>query len=354
MARGSGTDAKPPATEKRRPVTLRDVAARAGVSTATASKALNGVGRMALDTRNRVRDIASDMRFRPNSLAQSLTRKRSFTVGLLTNDTYGRFSFPVMAGVSEALIDAGVSVFLCTVEDDPRLGHLHVEAMLDKQVDGIIATGKRVDRRLPLSLEHVGIPVVYAFTEPTPGAATFVSDDADGAAQAIRHLIGLGRRQIAQVTGPSTFGVVHARADAARAELLRAGLEARAPLLGTWSEAWGHAAVATLFEPAASRPDAVFCGSDQIARGVIDALRERGIGVPHDVAVVGFDNWEIMATSTRPPLTTVDMNLSALGHEAGVTLLALVEGRPVEPGLRRRPCRLVVRESCGAGLTVTS
>ena len=81
-----------------------------------------------------------------------LLSKRSFTIGLLTNDTYGRFTLPVMAGISEALVDHGVSVFLCAIEDDPALGQVHVDAMLDKQVDGIIATGKRVDRPLPVDL----------------------------------------------------------------------------------------------------------------------------------------------------------------------------------------------------------
>lgn len=147
-------------TVRRRPATLRDVARAAGVSVATVSKALNDQGRMTAETRARIREVARVLGFRPNGLAQSLLRNRSFTVGLLTNDTYGRFSLPVMAGISEALVDNGVSVFLCHVEDDPRLGQLHVEAMLDKRVDGIIATGKRIDRRLPVDLSQLGIPVI--------------------------------------------------------------------------------------------------------------------------------------------------------------------------------------------------
>ncbi len=334
--------------ERHRPVTLRDVASGAGVSVATASKALNDRGRMTDETRRRVRAVADGLGFRPNVLARSLLSKRSFTVGLLTNDTYGRFSLPVMAGVSEALVGHGVSVFLCNIEDDPRLGQAHVQALLDKRVDGIIATGKRIDRSLPLDLTGLGVPVVYAFTKPAPGAAAFVSDDADGATQAIDHLMRLGRRRIVHVTGPSTFEVVQQRANAARQALQRAGLVSAAPLIGTWSEAWGHAAVDALFGPNRRGPDGIFCGNDQIARGVVDALRERGLGVPDDVAVVGFDNWEIVAASSRPPLTTVDMNLLSLGREAGLTLLALVEGKPVESGLRKRPCTLVVRQSCGA------
>lgn len=333
-----------------KPVTLREVAAAAGVSVATASKALNGQGRMTAETRERIRETARLLGFRPNSLAQSLLRRRSFTVGLLTNDTYGRFSLPLMAGVSDALVDNGVSVFLCNVEDDSRLGQLHVEAMLDKRVDGIIATGKRIDRHLPVDLSNMRIPVVYAFTQPDPDSIAFVSDDAGGARLAVEHFLRIGRRRIAHVTGPAGFAVVHTRAQAYRDVLEERGLPASEPLLGAWSEGWGHEAVAELFGKAGMGewPDAVFCGNDQIARGVIDALRERGIRVPEDVGVIGFDNWEIVAEATRPPLTSVDMNLASLGHEAGLALLSLVDGQPAAAGIRKLPCRLVVRQSCGS------
>jgi LacI family transcriptional regulator len=344
------SDAEPAPVSAKPPVTLREVAAAAGVSVATASKALNGQGRMTAETRERIRETARLLGFRPNSLAQSLLRRRSFTVGLLTNDTYGRFSLPLMAGVSDALVDNGVSVFLCNVEDDSRLGQLHVEAMLDKRVDGIIATGKRIDRHLPVDLSNMRIPVVYAFTQPDLDSIAFVSDDAGGARLAVEHFLRIGRRRIAHVTGPAGFAVVHTRAQAYRDVLEERGLPASEPLLGAWSEGWGHEAVAELFGKAGMGewPDAVFCGNDQIARGVIDALRERGIRVPEDVGVIGFDNWEIVAEATRPPLTSVDMNLASLGHEAGLALLSLVDGQPAAAGIRKLPCRLVVRQSCGS------
>ena len=124
---------------------------------------------------------------------------------------------------------------------------------------------------------------------------------------------------------------------------------AEAPvLLGAWSEAWGHEAVAELSTARrGAQPDGVFCGNDQIARGVVDALRERGIGVPATSRVIGFDNWEIVAEETRPPLTTVDMNLDELGRQAGLALLSLVDGEAGRAGIRKLPCRLVVRQSCG-------
>jgi LacI family transcriptional regulator len=275
-----------------------------------------------------------------------LTRKRSFTVGLLTDDTYGRFTLPVMAGISEGLIDHGVSVFLCAVEDNPDLAKIHVDALLDKQIDGIIATGKRIDKPLPVDLSHLSVPVVYALTEGPADAVTLVPDDRQGALQAIEHLIAQGRKRIAHVTGPESFRVVQERALAYAESLEATGLaHTQADIMrGSWTERWGHEAVATLWS-GAERPDGIFCGNDQIARGVVDALRERNVDVPRDVSVVGFDNWEIVAEQTRPPLTTVDMNLKELGRRAGLALVRLVNGETVEKGLWKLPCSLVVRGS---------
>jgi LacI family transcriptional regulator len=327
-------------------VTIYDVAGVARVSTATASKALNDTGRMSAETRERIKRVALELGFRPNALARSLTSKRSFTVGLLTNDTYGRFTLPVMAGVSEGLFDHGVSVFLCTVEDNPARAKVHVDAMLDKQVDGIIATGKRIDKPLPVDLLNLPVPVVYCLTAGPADAVTLVPDDRQGALEAVRHLIARGRRRIAHITGPADFSVVRERATAYADALDAAGLTVTDTeiLRGSWSERWGHEAVAELWSRAA-KPDGIFCGNDQIARGSVDALRERGVDVPRDVSVVGFDNWEIVAEQTRPPLTTIDMNLRELGRQAGLALVRLVNGETVPTGLWKLPCSLVVRDS---------
>ncbi len=324
-------------------IRLSDVAVAAGVSVATASKALNGSGRMTDETRDRVKRVAEEMGFRPNVMARALSSQRSMTVGLLTNDSYGRFTMPVMAGLAEALVDDGISVFMSNIGYDAEAGQVHLDAMLDKQVDGIVLTGKRIDRPLPIDLSDVAIPVVHVFTAGPDDAVSLVSDDAQGAREAVAWLEKLGRRRLVHVTGPLDFASVVDRAAAFRSI---AGPDA--PVLhGSWSEAWGHEAVAALWSGADASPDGIFCGNDQIARGVIDALRERGIRVPAEVSVVGFDNWEIVAAVTRPPLTTVDMNLRELGREAGRLIRALADGEPVAPGLRRLPCRLVVRDSCG-------
>jgi LacI family transcriptional regulator len=147
------------------------------------------------------------------------------------------------------------------------------------------------------------------------------------------------------VTGPVRFAAARLRAAGAETALAEAGLKLAGggPLYGEWSEEWGRQATDALLRSAPD-VDAIFCGNDQIARGVADALRETGRGVPDDVALVGFDNWEVMAAACRPPLTTVDMNLRELGRAAAERLLAAIEGR-FTAGVERLPCTLVLRES---------
>lgn len=333
-----------------RRATIRELARAAGVSVSTASKALNAQGRMAPETRDRVRQIAQEIGFRPDAVARALVGKRSFTLGLITNDTYGRFTLPVATGLASAMASKGVSVFLCALDDDPALVRLSIEAMEDKRVDGLVIAGKRIDRAPPFERRRLAMPVVYANAATPPDGVGFVPDDEAGGALAVRHLLSLGRRRLAHISGPEAFAAVTLRATGLRQVLAEAGLTPYGRSLhGQWSEAFGYECGLFLRERLGTEhyPDAVFCGNDQIARGLIDALHMQKIRVPEDIAVVGYDNWEIFASATRPPLTTVDMALTRLGECAGLTLLDLIAGKPIDPGLRKLPCHLVVRQSCG-------
>jgi LacI family transcriptional regulator len=332
------------------PATIRDVAQRAGVSIGTASKALNGTGQLRPETRARVLACAQELAFRPNELAHSLHRGQSFTVGVISNDSFGRFGMPIMEGLEECMADRRMSVFMCNATDDPEREARHVESLLGKRVDGIVVTGRRADRREPLGAATAGLPVVYAFTQTDAADALCLLPDDQGAAfMATEHLARLGRRRIAHVTGPERFEAVRLRRAGYLEAQARAGLPADPALVlaGEWSEAWGHAALQRLLDGGHAAPDAIFCGNDQIARGIVDGLRERGLRVPADVSVVGFDNWEVLAAAARPPLTTVDMNLKELGRQAGRRLIELIAGER-HTGVHRLPCSLVVRESCGA------
>ncbi|MCD7111382.1 LacI family transcriptional regulator [Rhizobium sp. DKSPLA3] len=334
-------------TGHRKRATIRDVALAAGVSVSTASNALNGQGRTNSETRDRVKRIAEEIGFRPNALARGLLSRRSHSIGVITNDTYGRLTLPMTAGVSEALVDHGVSVFLCATNNDPRLAQLHLEALLDKQVDGIIFTATRLDHTPHVDLSSLPMPVVYAFAEGPANSVSFVPDDSQGARLAVEHLISLGYRRILHITGPEDFVAVRRRATAYRGCLDAMG-EKSEVMFGAWGEEWGHEAVHRILSRPEPQPDAIFCGSDETARGVIDALRDHGLSVPSDIAVVGFDNWHVVAAQTRPALTTIDMGLKELGRKAGLAMLDLTQGKPVEFGIKAIGCSLVIRKSCGA------
>ncbi|MGW3444980.1 LacI family DNA-binding transcriptional regulator [Streptomyces sp. NPDC001076] len=325
---------------------LADVAALAGVSVGTASKALNGAGRMRPETRQRVLDAVAALGFRPNQHAQSLHSGRSWTVGLMTTDGIGRFSTPVLLGAEDALGAGKISVLLCDTRGDAIREQHHLRTLTDRRVDGIIVAGRRTDPRPPLTGIDPAIPVVYALSPSTdPADTSVVTDDRGGARLAVEHLLATGRTRIAHVTGPEHHQAARDRARHAVEHLAEAGLELAAGRVhfGEWSEAWGRRAADAVLQ-AAPDTDAVFCGNDQIARGVADTLRERGKDVPGDIAVVGYDNWDTMALACRPPLTTVDMNLAEIGRIAALRLLQAIDAEP-QPGVHTVPCRLVVRES---------
>lgn len=329
------------------PPTIRDVARLAEVSIGTVSKALNASGRMQQETREKVVRIAREIGYRPNDLAQALHRAKSRTIGIISNDSFGRFTFPIVEALEDRLAEERIAVFMCNATDDPGRERQHLEQLLGKRVEGLVVTARRADKRPPIGPFAHGLPVVYVFSQADdPDALSLLPDDQGGAALAVDHLVEQGRTRIAHITGPEHFEAVRRR----RAGYLSALRAARLPeidayyLPGVWSEAWGREAVARLLGGEARRPDALFCGNDQIARGAADALREHGLAVPSDVAIVGFDNWEVMALAARPPLTSVDMNLKALGREAGDLLIGMIDGSRVS-GVRHRPCSLVVRES---------
>jgi LacI family transcriptional regulator len=328
--------------------TIHDVARAAEVSIGTASKALNATGHLRQETRDRVLGVARDIGYRPNDLAQSLHRARSMTVGLITNDSFGRFSFPIVEALEEKLADQGIAVFMCNATDDPARERQHLEQLMRKRIDGLVVTARRADMRHSLGPIAAGLPVIYVYSRADdPDAVCFVPDDEGGAGLATDHLAAGGRRRIAHIAGPERFEAVRLRHAGYLASLRRAGIAVDPALYvnGPWSEGWGRDAVARLFDGAAQPPDALFCDNDQLARGAGEALRARGISIPADVAIVGFDNWDVMALAAQPQLSSIDMNLKTLGHAAGEALLAVMTGGRIDGGVRRLPCSLVVRES---------
>jgi LacI family transcriptional regulator len=338
-------DLSPSTSSRRSTPTIGDVAALAEVSIATVSKALNGRPGVRVSTRARVLEAAEKLGFQSNALARSLLTGRSYTVGLITNDSYGRFAMPVLLGVEDTLQSGQLAVLLCDGRDDAIREQHYVKTLLARRVDGIIVTGRRSDPRAPIGRD-LPVPVIYAMSESAePNDASILPDDEGGGMLAVQHLLATGRSHIGHITGPASFRASRLRAAGAERVLAGAGLSLAGgkPLYGEWSEVWGRQAARILLR-AAPDTDAVFCGSDQIARGVAEMLRELGSRVPDDISLVGFDNWTVMAEAAQPPLTTIDMNLPEVGRTAAEVLLSAIAGH-AEHGTRTVPSRLVVRSS---------
>lgn len=343
MVRLTGTSATRSASSPN--VTLEEVARAAGVTLGTASKALNGRGKLRQETRERVRSEARRLGFRFRDLGDATLANGAIMVGLLTTDSYGRFSIPLLQGIEEAFSTRPISAFLCQ-SSDPARERQHIDLLLARRVDGIIVSARREDPRPPIDIGRVHIPVVYAFAQVSdPEALCVLPDEAHGARLATEHLLQQGRRNFAHITGPSYFEATRLREAAMRETLAEHGitLSENQVFSGPWQESWGYTATNFLFDHDAS-VDALFCGNDQLARGAVDALRERGVRVPDDVSVVGFDNWEPIADASRPALTTVDMNLVQVGRYAGESLIAMLSGE-MRSGIVRLPCSLIVRDS---------
>jgi LacI family transcriptional regulator len=327
-----------------RRATLADVAKLAGVSPATASKALNGRSHVRAETRTRVLEAAQQLAFSPNTLARSLLAGRTGTVGLLTSDLEGRFVIPILSGAEDAFGEGAVNGFLCDARGDTIREQHHVQALLSRRVDGLIVVGSRTDPRPSLG-QDLPVPVVYTYApSDDPRDLSIVSDNLGAGRLAVEHLISCGRTRIAHITGDPEYGASQERARGARAALDDAGLSLVGDVrFGSWSEGWGRAAAAMLLD---NHPevDAIFCGSDQVARGVMDTLRERDRVVPDDIAVIGFDNWTVLSTNARPPLTSIDMNLPELGRTAARALFDALDGS-LRAGVEALPCRLVLRGS---------
>lgn len=328
-----------------RAATLGDVAKAARVSIATASKALNGRDQVAPATRQRVLDAAKELAFTPNEVARGLLTGKTRTVGLLTSDLEGRFVIPILMGAEDAFGAGEVNVFLCDARGDSIREQHHLRALLTRRVDGIIVVGRQTDPRPSLGRD-IPVPVVYAYApSDDPRDVSITPDNYAGGRIAVEHLVACGRRRLALISGDPAYAAAQDRTRGALDAI--AGLDAEfvsPPMFSDWSERWGRDAAALLMR---QHPDidGFVCGSDQIARGVLDTLRDLGREVPEEVAVIGFDNWEILTTNSRPELTTIDANLQQLGRAAAMRIFGALDNTASPQGVEYRPVRLVIRGS---------
>lgn len=329
-------------------VTIRDVAEVSGVSIGTASKGLHGKGRMRADTRDRIQAAARQLGFRANIDAGFPTSGRTLTVGLLTRDGYGRFTPPLLAGIEDSLTAETSSLLLCDARRDAVRERHYLDALTARRVDGLIITGRATDTT-PHAPRNLPFPVVYAYrTSDSPDDTSLTVDDAHGGYLAGRQLLRQERRSLVHVTGPAHYLAVAQRIAGLRSALAERGVDLpdERVVHVDFDENAAYRLLPGLLERLPD-VDGIFCGNDQLARGAADVLTATGRRIPDDVAIVGFDNWSMMAAHTRPPLTSIDMNMYHLGRAVGSTMLNAIGGQ-ADPGVTRFPCSLAIRASCPA------
>jgi DNA-binding LacI/PurR family transcriptional regulator len=329
--------------------TLDELAALTGVSRATVSRVING-GRVAPATRERVLEVIDKVDYRPNLAARSLASGRTGVVGLvmhapasvLFSDPY--FSM-VLAGITETLADEATGVMLW-------LSHGSREETLERIlsthfVDGIIATDTVLIDPLVDGLLASGLPIVLIGHRRQDEAANYVDiENVVATESVIDHLVGQGRRRIGHITG--TRGTVSGedRLVGYHRALQRLGVADRFVVDGDYTAEGGHVAAHQLLEQGV---DAIFAASDALARGAYRAIGERGLRIPHDVAVAGFDD-VAFAAELDPPLTTVRQNVRHQGEVAARTLLRVLEDPSSAPKRVILPTELVIRQSTLGGV----
>jgi DNA-binding LacI/PurR family transcriptional regulator len=328
--------------------TLEAVARRAGVSRATVSRVVNGSTSVAASIREAVNRAVEELGYVPNQAARSLVTQRTESIALILPETANRvFSddlfFPaIIRGVGVELEAADKQLVLMMAGS--AASHDRVERYaVAGHVDGVMFASMHGADPLPGTLVRLGIPVICSGRPIGESAVPYVDvDHFGGVVAAVRHLVDSGRRRIATIAGPQDMVAGIDRLAGYQATLDAAGLPQHV-VTGDFTRESGIRAMRRLL---ADDPglDAVFAASDMMAHGALLALKETGRDVPADVAVIGFDDFEISRYSD-PPLTTVRQPIADMGRTMARQLLALINGEPNLPRSVVLPTDLIVRES---------
>jgi LacI family transcriptional regulator len=331
-----------------RHVSVKDVAAKSGVSFQTTSKVLNGKGSVSEVTRTRILRAASDLGYVPNLQARSLVMQSTREVGLVASD-FSDFNLSrFIVGAEREARRQGYSVVITSVDPDGSGGERALRALVGRRVDGVILAAPQMeeDHIAVQALERT-VPAVSLHHVPGGDVATVGSDHELTGLLATAHLVAKGHRRIATVIGTRARRVTQSRLRGYRRALEEGALDFDSDLIedGNWELAGALAGTKRLLE---RRPEitAIYAQNDVMAIGVLSALRNEGRRVPDDCAVVGCDDID-MAAYTVPPLTTVHVPFYETGEEAMRLLLTMIAAGPVVPRKRLLPVHLVVRASSG-------
>ncbi len=329
-------------------VTIKDVAREARVSVASVSRALNGHHNVTDETRQRILGVATQLRYAPHGAARSLITRRTQTIGVLLPDLYGEYFSEIIRGVDSAARARGLHLLVSSSHGDAAEASAAIRAMRGR-VDGLLVMSPHADADFLADNLPDDLPSVLLNTRVSGKQySSLTVDNYRGACAMVRHLVGVGHRRIAFISGPENNFESEERLRGYRDSLASLVPGARAQVLrGDFNEESGYRAGQELLAQK-KRPEAVFAANDMMAIGCLFALHEGALQVPRDIALTGFDDIP-MARFVTPPLTTVRVRISDMGARALERLALAIEtpDRGKSSAQSIKP-ELVVRTSCGA------
>jgi DNA-binding LacI/PurR family transcriptional regulator len=328
-----------------RQLSIKDIARIARVSHPTVSRALQNSPLVNAQTAEKIRRIAAESGYRASAVARGLVTRRTRTIGLVVTTVADPFASEVVCGIEQTANDHGYSVFLADSNADPERERKVVQAFAERRVDGILVTSSRVGALYLPMLAEMNVPIVLV-NDQYPGAFvhSVMIANFEGMHAAAEHLIGLGHRRIAYLGDQFGYQSDAERLAGYRAALKKAGIAAPAELVAN-GDGKPEAAMAAMEKllALAAPPTAVCCYNDMSALGAMRQIRARGLRVPEDISVAGFDDL-FFASYTQPPLTTVRQPMRRMGQMAMESLFRLMSGEESVPQIKVE-AELVVRES---------
>lgn len=306
-------------------MTMKEIARLANVSSATVSKILNGKDQhISETTRKRVLEIVEREGYIPNAVAKSLKIKKTKTLGIIIPDVTNQFFSELARGIEDAAEKEGYSVILCNSDNKIKKEERYLQVLQEKMVDGIILTAS--EQGLTRSLERRNTPMVLLDRDILLDRkiGRIIVDNLEGAYLATSHLLDKGSKEIAFISSSNTGRSSGERLEGYKKALKERGIKLRKDLifLGEYSIDTGYKGTLEILEK--TKIDGICCGNDLIAIGAINALAKKGIQIPKDIRIVGFDDIQ-MAQYVNPPLTTIRQPIREMGEEAVKMLIAIIE-----------------------------
>ena len=329
----------------KRPVDIRDVARKAGVSVGTVSRVVNGHPSVTMAKRERVQRTIAELRYRPDAFAQSLRKRTSNTIGVIIPDIRNPFFAEMMQCIEICARGLGYSVLFVSSHEDPQAEVDHIEAFAARKVDGILLLPSTGTTSAAIS---EGVPIIVV-DRPIDGNPAVAADNRGGARLAAEYLLTLGHRQVACISGPMHSPTAKARLDGfldvMTPHYRAVGLPIEDYVISCeFNYVAGQNAADVLLSRTKPRPSAIFAGSDQQAIGALRAAADRGIAVPSELSVVGFDGI-LLSDLVTPRLTTIVQPVAKIAEAAVAMLLdASVSDAAKAPILLE--CQLAIRDSC--------